>query len=392
MPESGMPVVPVKIVGAGISGLVLGQCLRRRKIPSVIFERIQENPTRNNYGITLYNTTYRPLLETLGLPEDEFKRKVAVHNPKDNGAVADKQALRVNRCALTRLLQQGLDIRWEHKLESVNQINGSQGSVSFNTDSGNQTVTEDYQVLVGADGVHSGARSSLSLPASSFSLNVLPYIVFNGKRRIQFSELPPRLLNCFESPNGISHNRGGAVLSIKADFWDAEKQIVAVSYTMSRAAGDDDKPLLERNISDASTIAKQFVKEIAALGQLPEPFDQVFNPNTMEEDRLLHWLMRSAELDLGTAKKLAESRGIVLLGDAAHPQPIPGEGANTAIKDAMVLASHVEPSGKIQGKDFDFLQDLHCTWTEAKQKTEQDLQNLQPRDAQPPKTGWRAMF
>lgn len=387
-----MPITPVKIVGAGISGLVLGQCLKRKNIPATIFERIKENPTRNNYGITLYNNTYRPLLETLGLPEDEFKRQVAVHNPKDNTAVANQQSLRVNRSALTRLLQDGLDIRWEHKLKSVSQGSKSQRSALFKTDSGNRDVNEDYQILVGGDGVHSGVRSSLGLPASALSLEVLPYIVFNGKTRIQFSKLPGGLLECFASPDGITHTHGGTVLSIKPDFWDAEKQIVAVSYTMSRVASEGDKSLLERNISDASTLAKRFVDEVAALGRLPEPFGQVFNPKTMGEDRLLHWLMRSALLDLETAKQAAKSRGVILLGDAAHPQPIPGYGANTAINDALVLAEHISSQGDFRGNDFDFLQGLHKTWAEGKHKAEEDLQSLHPKDAQQPETGWRSMF
>lgn len=108
-------------------------------------------------------------------------------------------------------------------------------------------------------------RSQLNLPdKSAFELEVLSYIVFNGKRRMAYSSLPPGLLECFKSPDGIKHSQNGAVLSIKADFWNPDKQIVAVSYTLSRAATKTDQPLLDRNISDAETLAKQFVDEVAS--------------------------------------------------------------------------------------------------------------------------------
>jgi 2-polyprenyl-6-methoxyphenol hydroxylase-like FAD-dependent oxidoreductase len=366
-----MPPSPVSIIGAGFSGLVLGQCLRRRNIPAVIYERTNSD-LRNNYGITLHNSTYKPLLESLEINEDEFKRQVAIHHPESHGLISDGRRLRVNRAALTRILRQGLDIRWEHKLSDISASSPSRSAV-FTV--GDRDETRDYSLLIGADGAHSATRSLLSLPTSVFDLKVLPYIVFNGKRRIAYSNLPPGLLDSFTNPDGITHTQGDALLTIKADFWDPEKQVAAVSYTLSRPAGEKDQPRLDRNIRDSEKLAKHFIEEVAALGETPEPFRQVFNPDTMHEDRLLHWLMRSSLLESKGAENIVASRGVLLLGDAAHTQqPLSGNGANLAIADAIELAKHINSSGGVDDVAA-YINARAQFWVEGTREAERSLQN-----------------
>ena len=372
MSDTIMAPSSIRIIGAGLSGLTLGQCLRRNGIPAVIYERVKANPTRNNYGITLYKSTYKPLLDTLKITEDDFRRQVGVQHPDSGAVISEKQRLRVNRAALTSLLESNLDIRYEHKLDSITS-NDTSRSITLQTGFEDRT-TSDFNLLIGADGVHSAVRSQLNLPNKpAFDLEVLPYVVFNGKRRMAYSSLPAGLLECFKSPDGIRHSQDGVVLSIKADFWNPDKQIVAVSYTLSRAATKTDQPLLNRNISDAETLAKQFVDEVASLGQLPAPFDGVFNPETMSEDRLLHWLMRSSLANDKAIKDTALEKGIVLLGDAAHAQPVPGNGANLAIDDALELAKHIDAAA---GVDISaFLKARSDVWANGKREQEQLLRN-----------------
>ena len=370
--ETTMPPSPVSIIGAGFSGLVLGQCLRRRNIPAIIHER-SNSDLRNNYGITLYNSTYRPLLESLGINEEDFKRQVAIEHPENHQVVSDGRRLRVNRAALTRILRKGLDIRWEHKLSDISTSTPSR-SAAFTV--GDQNETRDYSLLIGADGAHSATRSLLDLPKSVFDLKVLPYIVFNGKRRVAYSNLPPGLLDSFTNPDGITHTQSDALLTIKADFWDPAKQVVAISYTLSRAASENDQPLLDRNIRDSESLAKHFVEEVAALGEKPEPFRQVFNPDTMNEDRLLHWLMRSSLLEPRCLEELVASKGALLLGDAAHTQQIlSGNGANLAIKDAIEFAKHINTSGEVNDVTA-FLDARAQAWIEETREAEQSLQSL----------------
>jgi 2-polyprenyl-6-methoxyphenol hydroxylase-like FAD-dependent oxidoreductase len=371
MSETNMSPPSIRIIGAGLSGLALGQRLRRSNIPTVIYERVKANPTRNNYGITLYKSTYKPLLETLQITEDDFRRQVGVQHPDNGTVVSDDQRLRVNRAALTSLLESNLEIRYEHKLANI-QFKGTSRCAAFLTDA--KDHVDEYDLLIGADGVHSAVRSMLNLPRRMFDLEVLPYVVFNGKRRIAYTNLPSGLLDCFTAPDGIQHTtRNGVVLSIKADFWNPDSQTVAVSYTLSRpAASMADRTLLRRNISDAETLAKQFMDEVAALGQLPAPFNGVFNPETMSEDRLLHWLMRSSLIDKTAVKDT--TLNTVLLGDAAHAQPIPGHGANLAIDDALELAKHISAAGTV---DIDaYLRARRQVWINGKRDNERALAEL----------------
>jgi len=370
MPESNMSRPSIRIIGAGLSGLTLGQCLRRSNIPAVIYERVKANPTRNNYGITLYKSTYMPLIDTLQITEDDFRRQVGVQHPDSGTIVSDNERLRVNRAALTNLLEGNLDIRYEHKLANIH-FKGTSRCAAFLTDA--EDGVEEYNLLIGADGVHSAVRSMLNLPKRMFDLEVLPYIVFNGKRRMAYSNVPTGLLDCFSDPDGIRHTQNGVVLSIKADFWKPENQTVAVSYTLSRpATSEADRSLLRRNISDAESLAKRFIDEVASLGQLPAPFNKIFNPDTMSEDRLLHWLMRSSLIDKTAIKDI--TLNTILLGDAAHAQPIPGNGANLAIDDALELAKHISATGTV---DIDaFLRARRPVWVDGKRENERLLADL----------------
>ncbi|OQN98603.1 hypothetical protein B0A48_15866 [Cryoendolithus antarcticus] len=367
-----MPRPPIAIIGAGISGLTLARCLRRRNIPAIVYERVKDNPTRNNYGITLRHDTWKSLLEPLQIDERDFKRQLGVRHPKTDAVVEDDGALRVNRAALTRVLQEGVDVKWEHKSIDLSATNDTR-SAKFDRNGSSEAI--EYGLLVAADGVHSATRSALKLKQSDFEMKTLPYVVFNGKRRIKpLSQVPESLLTAFEKPDGIVHRHGQVALSIKGDFWDSEKDSVAISYTLSRPAKDGDKPLIERNISDAEKLAAQFKDEVAALKDLPPPFDAVFNKDQMIGDRLLHWLMRSSLVDSDALQKSASTQGVLLLGDAAHAQPIPGYGANTAIADAIELARHISPDGKIDIAKF--LQARAESWAGDKESAEQDLSNL----------------
>ncbi|KAK6433404.1 hypothetical protein LTR95_010419 [Oleoguttula sp. CCFEE 5521] len=357
---------------AGISGLTLARCLRRRNIPAIVYERVKDNPTRNNYGITLRHDTWQSLLEPLQIDERDFKRQLGVRHPKTDAVVEDDGALRVNRAALTRVLQEGVDVMWEHKLTN---LPSSDETRTANFDVNGSTENVDYSLLIGADGVHSATRSALKLGQIDFEMKTLPYVVFNGKRRIKpSSQASESLFTAFDKPDGVLYRHGQVALSIKGDFWDPAKDTVAISYTLSRPAKDGDKSLIDRNISDAEKLAAQFKDEVATLKDLPPPFDAVFNEDQMIGDRLLHWLMRSSLVGSDALQKSVKSQGVVVLGDATHAQPIPGYGANTAIADAIELAKHISPDGKIDIAKF--LQARAESWAGDKESAEQDLSNL----------------
>ncbi|KAK0291750.1 hypothetical protein LTR35_001178 [Friedmanniomyces endolithicus] len=320
----------ISIVGAGLSGLVLGRCLKQRGIP---------------YGITLYPWAYRPLLRYLDMNEATFQKTVAVDSfiggvgrlsRETRHGLSETEGFRANRRKVEKILRQGLDIRWEHDLTEIISEEGS-NSMVFGKGQKLQAST-----VVGADGPHSQVRKAFT-PDSNFT--ILPYAVYNGKCRVDPMTFEDKFAPHMNGANVIDHRIGQTLLQIT--IADRTENAVSISYTYSRPArGVADLGFTpERSAASASRITDQLFDEVRSLGALEAPFGEVFDAEKMRTDRLLNWLMRSisvdvAELDAGAG------RGILLVGDAAHATPIlGGDGANAAIQDGIDLAEYIVRNG-----------------------------------------------
>lgn len=359
----------ISIVGAGISGLVLARCIR--SVPSItIFDKdsARRGSSRNSYGITLHPWAYRPLLKCLDLDEAHFRRKTAVDaaaggigriespsHPAVQGT--DAAPFRANRQKLEQMLREGLDVRWDHSVLAV-KSNESLSTLHFS----NGTQTESTTV-VGADGVHSQVRRSSVSPSADF--NILPFVVYNGKRRISAENFDRDYASYMDGANVMEQRHGQTLLQITIS--DRTEDLVSISYTYSRPARDRD-PIFNpgRSNSSATDIPENLFHEVGALQHLEGPFEDVFNVESMRKDRLLNWLMRTIRVD-ATDLRNAADQGVVLIGDAVHAEPIlGGYGANDAILDAIKLASH------ISNKGTDNLSEFNETRSKAWQKSMED--------------------
>ena len=152
----------ISIVGAGLSGLVLGRCLLTRGISSVLFERevARTGSPKHGYGITLHPWAYRPLLKYLDIDETLFRKKLAVDStiggigrieshahPIIEGR--DVASFRANRQKLEQMMSEGLDVRWEHGLVDVKSKDSS-NIMHFRN--GQELPSK---LVIGADGPHS---------------------------------------------------------------------------------------------------------------------------------------------------------------------------------------------------------------------------------------------
>lgn len=334
---------PLSIIGAGLGGVTLGRALLERGIPVVLYDRAS-SASRHGYGISLHASTYKPLLNMLQMDEQTFRKSVAVDAAVGgNGAIDPKKLIcprdvtstsfRAHRERLEKLIRRGLDIKWESGLEKLEQTpNGTTLYLQ------NDNSIEGQICIVGADGVHSTTRKSILREAG---LEVLPFVTFNGKRKLSRSTFDDIYAATLKVSNVIETNNNGAFLQVSVNDISAEQ--ASVSWTYSRPAkGSDDrcfKP--NRTLSDASTIPKEFYQEVAALKDLPQPFSEMFDEQKMKQDRILTWLMRASKVDLPQLYQLA-SNGIFLMGDSAHSQAIlGGEGANIAISDGLTLAEAI---------------------------------------------------
>lgn len=335
---------PIAIVGAGLSGLTLGLCLKHRGIAAVVYDRANHSP-RYNYGIVLHSSTYRPLLSILNMDEASFRDKLAV-NAQQGGSgslsgmkgSAPTDAFRCHRGRLEALLSKDLSINWDKKLKDLQPASQSK-ELTASFDDGDSVTT---RCLIGCDGPHSMTRQSLN---STMKLQVLPYVVFSGKRRISVTEYTKTIYDYMQNGVLTQAHKGDILLEISVN--DISGPHVDLGYTYSRPAKEINDPLHkpDRPIPGATDIPEEFYEELAALQNLEPPFQAIFDAEEVRHDRVLHWLMRTLMPDPDEAQRLAK-HDVVLIGDAVHATPIlGGEGANMAIRDGIDLAQYIATHG-----------------------------------------------
>ncbi|KAK5743308.1 hypothetical protein LTR17_002787 [Elasticomyces elasticus] len=372
------PKMTINIIGAGLSGLVFGRCLRRRGIPFTIYDRdtTTQGSTRHNYGITLYPWAFRPLLKYLDIDEVTFRKTLAVDAAVGGvGRIASKHdtdegsPFRANRRRLERMLSDGVDVKWGHGLEYVETKQS--GYTTY--------LLKDYDLLqsyhnslaIAADGPHSHFRKEL-VPKSTFK--ILPYAVYNGKRRVEAKIFEELYAPHMQGANVIERRLGRTLLQITVN--ERTEDLVSISYTYSRPAKEATDPLFkpERSTSGASQVPGELFDEVSSLENLDGPFKDIFDADKMRKDRLLNWLMRSVSISADELDTAAE-KGVALIGDAAHATPIlGGYGANAAIRDGVELAEFI-----FEHEDNDlemFYEQRHRKWQSEVQASEAELAKM----------------
>lgn len=340
-----MPQQPISIIGAGIGGLTLARCLRNRGIPSIIYEKMP-CATRHHHGITLHASSYRPLLGFLNLDETTFRRRVAVDGAAGGSGHINPQTMmiagstnphsfRAHRGRLEQLLGEGLDIKWEHCVEQVEQ---TPSSTVLRFQDGRKV---EGGCVIGADGPHSRTRQCL-LPDTV--LNVLPIVAYNGRRRVESAVFDNVYAPFMKGSNVLETRLEDTVLSISIN--ERADDFVDLSWTYSRPARPND-PIhrSDRSNAEATKIPDDFYAEISALSDLETPFKDAFDADKTRQDRVLHWLMRAGLVKLPDLQASAQ-KGVFFIGDAVHAEPIlGGEGANAAMVDGFELAGWIASRG-----------------------------------------------
>jgi 2-polyprenyl-6-methoxyphenol hydroxylase-like FAD-dependent oxidoreductase len=374
----------ISIVGAGLSGLALGRCLKKRGISSILYQR-GSSPAPLSYGITLYSATYTPLLKALDVDEQTFRSRVAVDAGiggvgKISNAVSGIEnevidtggvSVRANRGKLEEWLREGLDVRWEHVLHNVELSAGKAPTLCFEN---GEKVQSD--VVVGADGPHSRLRNSVH-PESQPT--ILPYVVFNGKRRIDQATFEAKISPHMKNSTVVNLRRGDVRVNVSINKYTTES--VSISWTYSRPSRGNADMLHspDRELSKATVVPEQLFEELETLFKsgLPQPFAEILEPVTLRKDRILHWLMRMTLVPKDKLQNLATS-GVVLIGDAAHALPIVGgNGANAAIQDAASLAAQIAKEQETSESILHtWIDQMHPTWSQSVQYATENIRAL----------------
>lgn len=122
---------------------------------------------------------------------------------------------------------------------------------------------------------------------------------------------------------------------------------VSVSWIYSRPSRGSTDPLHKPNrpVSGATDIPTEFYSEISQLGNLEQPFEEIFDSEKLRNERVLHWLMRTVLVSQPELEELGK-KGVFFMGDSVHAEPIiGGHGANAAIRDGVGLAKYIAQDG-----------------------------------------------
>jgi 2-polyprenyl-6-methoxyphenol hydroxylase-like FAD-dependent oxidoreductase len=379
--EAQMPR-PIAILGAGIAGLTLGRCLRRKGIPSVIYDRASSVP-RHSYGITLEPRAYKPLLEALNIDEHTFMKQLAVDNigtgKVSSGDTGGSTAFRANRSRLESMLREGQTIRTNHVLTSASIMDDT-GWIELRFES---DTTIRVPQVVDALGVHSPLRKSL-LP--NVTPDVEPFAVYSGKRYVQTHIFNSIYAPAFGDGNTIVRNpqkEGEPRLEISVNEHKPDGT-VSISYIYSRTAQNHTSNLdllhrPNRTNAGATDIPEEFYNELQQFmtsHNFDKHFRKCFDVNQILDERVLHWLMRTAIVTKQDLLRLLE-HGIVVIGDAAHAVPIlGGHGANMAILDAIKLADPLtDQNGEIR-QLHEFYESEWQAWNDAVELSKRGLAEM----------------
>ncbi|NDK97937.1 stiblene epoxidase [Photorhabdus bodei] len=336
----------VGIIGAGIGGTCLAHGLRKNGIKVTVYERNSAaSSILPGYGIHI-NTFGKQALQEC-LPDEnwltfeeasryiggqsrfynERLRLLAVQGGLMNGQIISEQRLSISRTELRDILSQGLSntIQWNKTFVRYEHIENGGIKIFFADDS-----HENVDILVGADGSNSKVRKQYLPSIERFDVGVSIII---GRAR-----LTPALTALL--PQNFRDGTPNSIVPKSPDWLFISMWRAPVNIHVESALAEIDNFIVWVYVAATDSLPDNITNFSAeALCDLVRARMISWDPN-------LHILIKQSDMENISPLHLRsmphllpwKSSTVTLLGDAIHNMtPMTGSGANTALRDALLL-------------------------------------------------------
>lgn len=316
----------IAVVGAGPGGLTLARVLHQHGIHATVYEREAHARVRGQGGsLDIHRESGQFALECAGLtPEflkiarydDQESRlynqlgELVFEDTSNNGNRPE-----TDRSALRQILLDSLPpdrIRWDHELATIEQNAAGVSTLTFRNG-----ITQEFDLVVGADGAWSRVRPMVSDARPVYSGVTFASIEFNDVDR-SYPEIAKLvghglMFAMGESKTIAAHRNAGSNVGFYVGLRVSEDW--AENGGLDRSSPEATRQSLAANFHGWAPILLQ------SILQSTEPITP----------------RRIYALPIG--HRWEHRQGITLLGDAAHlMSPFGGDGANLAMQDAADLA------------------------------------------------------
>ncbi|KAI8627206.1 FAD/NAD(P)-binding domain-containing protein [Xylariaceae sp. FL1651] len=326
----------VLIVGAGLSGLTLAQCLRKQGIPFQIFDRDNDISTRQGFAIAVHSiiddmsssfpSDMPPLRESADhLLPLKLEPQICYYGRGQRMTVEntpETPCLRLNRLLFRKWLATQIPIQWGKRLQRVEE---GEKQVTVHFEDG---TSASGDLLVGADGVNSVVREHMLGRPNAEVLNSVKLACIWGETTLS-GDAMERQLSLGHSAYGLASKSLGFVVFVGLNKVNED---LSGDYYWLITWDDDniDKP--DHWLRHASQAAKH--DHVLKITESLDPeFREIFQLTPVDGIVTKVTVYRDAEiLSLPVGK-------VTLVGDAVHPMtPFRGEGGMHAIRDALNLS------------------------------------------------------
>jgi 2-polyprenyl-6-methoxyphenol hydroxylase-like FAD-dependent oxidoreductase len=345
------------VTGAGLAGMAFARAMHQNwpsehpKPEIVIYERSSKvlKPGHEGYTMSIKKESGLHALDRIGLLDaalssstvgsngiqqlptiwaNDWRPMLEIKDPPPTQDHIPKSGIRIVRHVLRQILVDGLpsdtNVHWGKGCDSVDII--KDGRVRVNLSDGS---SDECDLLVAADGVNSNVRSAL-LPEDA--LNYAGAICWQGTSR--FPSGKPALL---AKKWGINISGSGvAFLNFPVDDTTSPW---ALTYK-------SDQPRERIRGKEAVERKQELLNEVQQRGKMfHDPFVEFIEATDPET---LQVFSAEQKLPIVHSQRLPEAN-VVFIGDAnSSKSPFSGSGANTALLDAVDLATQLSKSARIR--------------------------------------------